>query len=696
MIPMTRQVLAFAASVAVFAASGETLRIAPGDGAIEKAQDELRKAKAERPDEPWMVVLAPGEYRLAETLKFGMEDSGSSELPVVWRAEKGAVIRGGVKVGPWTDEGNGVVSAAIPRDADGQLLAIDMLFVNGVRCSRSVLPKNRGSFKIPGSETDSWSEVVSSNRIVNSSGKEEWRVAYAREYTRVREDAAAVLDHVDPKDLPFVQMQVRLDWSQARRRIVGWDSAKRLVKTECFGGRSRHEQYRWCDRSEIRFENVRAGFTDPGEWFCDDRAGKILYRLRPGETAATLRADAPVGKLSKLVLLDGAHDIVFENLTFAYADAPQAKGDDPKKHNQTWQSQSAGTYDASVSVYRGQNVIFRNCRVEHSGNYGFRVGDGCRGVRIERCETFDTGAGGVWLGADALYPDRAHRSRRIIREMYPESCASNVIADCTFREGGRFQPEGTAVFVTHASDNIVTHNLIEDFYYSGITVGYTWGYAGSPSQRNEISFNRISRIGQEELFDLAGIYTLATSYGTVISNNVISEVGGNGIYMDEGSEGILIENNLVTHIDECGAFMHFGAGCTFRNNIFAFNRKWGLAWASKREAIKVPSSIDFLCNVFYTEEAPLIGERTLGVSGVRVHNVWWNPKGTGQKDFDGHSAEWYLENGRSIGDVVADPLFVDAKNGDFRLKPDSPALKLGFKEWEASLAGPRPETATCK
>ena len=137
--------------------------------------------------------------------------------------------------------------------------------------------------------------------------------------------------------------------------------------------------------------------------------------------------------------------------------------------------------------------------------------------------------------------------------------------------------------------------------------------------------------------------------------------------------------------------MHFGTGCTFRNNIFAFNRKHGLAWASKREAMSVPSSINFLGNIFYTEDAPLIGERTLGVAGVRAHNVWWNPKGAGAKDFAGLSAEEYLSKGGAYGDVVADPLFMDAKNGDFRLKPDSPALKLGFREWDQSLAGSHSE-----
>jgi hypothetical protein len=42
---------------------------------------------------------------------------------------------------------------------------------------------------------------------------------------------------------------------------------------------------------------------------------------------------------------------------------------------------------------------------------------------------------------------------------------------------------------------------------------------------------------------------------------------------------------------------------------------------------------------------------------------------------------------------VADPQFVDARHFDFRLKPSSPALKLGFQQIDASLAGMSPESA---
>lgn len=40
---------------------------------------------------------------------------------------------------------------------------------------------------------------------------------------------------------------------------------------------------------------------------------------------------------------------------------------------------------------------------------------------------------------------------------------------------------------------------------------------------------------------------------------------------------------------------------------------------------------------------------------------------------------WQLE-GQDRHSVIADPMFVDLKKGDFRLKPESPALKLGFKQ----------------
>jgi hypothetical protein len=40
---------------------------------------------------------------------------------------------------------------------------------------------------------------------------------------------------------------------------------------------------------------------------------------------------------------------------------------------------------------------------------------------------------------------------------------------------------------------------------------------------------------------------------------------------------------------------------------------------------------------------------------------------------------------------VADPKFVNAERRNFRLKKDSPALKMGFVPWDYRACGPRKE-----
>jgi len=51
-------------------------------------------------------------------------------------------------------------------------------------------------------------------------------------------------------------------------------------------------------------------------------------------------------------------------------------------------------------------------------------------------------------------------------------------------------------------------------------------------------------------------------------------------------------------------------------------------------------------------------------------------------------AEWQ-KMGYDIHSEIADPLFVDPKKDDYRLKPDSPALKLGFMPIDTTKIGMR-------
>lgn len=60
---------------------------------------------------------------------------------------------------------------------------------------------------------------------------------------------------------------------------------------------------------------------------------------------------------------------------------------------------------------------------------------------------------------------------------------------------------------------------------------------------------------------------------------------------------------------------------------------------------------------------------------------------------DPQAGTQFIERMRADGieehSVSADPLFVDLTNGDFRLRPDSPALKMGFKPIDTGQIGLR-------
>jgi hypothetical protein len=87
----------------------------------------------------------------------------------------------------------------------------------------------------------------------------------------------------------------------------------------------------------------------------------------------------------------------------------------------------------------------------------------------------------------------------------------------------------------------------------------------------------VHHLGNYDLTDLAGIYTLGAQPGTVIRENVVHDAHpyfmyGHGIYLDEGSSDILIERNWVSRTCSALFMLHYGVNNTVRNNIFAWTQ----------------------------------------------------------------------------------------------------------------------------
>lgn len=75
---------------------------------------------------------------------------------------------------------------------------------------------------------------------------------------------------------------------------------------------------------------------------------------------------------------------------------------------------------------------------------------------------------------------------------------------------------GCGILLMHASECEISDNEIHDLEYTGISIGWCWGYADSSTYGNIIKGNHIYDIGKGNLSDMGGIYLdEGSSYMTV-------------------------------------------------------------------------------------------------------------------------------------------------------------------------------------
>jgi hypothetical protein len=271
--------------------------------------------------------------------------------------------------------------------------------------------------------------------------------------------------------------------------------------------------------------------------------------------------------------------------------------------------------------------------------------------------------------------------------------ADNEIAHC-----GRFTPEAAGVFVGDNADNQVVHNHIHDLFYPGISVGSVQDFGPNQAAGNVVEHNHVHDVGRGMLSDLAGIYTCSTP-GTRVRYNLVHDVarrdyGGWGIYLDEGSHDIGVRNNVVLRCQDGALFAHNARDIAVENNIFALSRGGQI----ERGGL---GGFELTCrrNLVYFKDGKAVGDYGGDRWGRDIcafdQNLYWNTSTDkiifARKTF----AEWQAA-GQDKGSLVTDPLFVDPDKGDFKLRPGSPAARIGFEPWDLSAVGPRPSGARPK
>ncbi|MFN7937275.1 MAG: right-handed parallel beta-helix repeat-containing protein [Bryobacteraceae bacterium] len=447
---------------------------------------------------------------------------------------------------------------------------------------------------------------------------------------------------------------VLLAWADLRMKIVSVEEGAHVATLTGDPRPSNKEK-----DARYFLENAPGSLDAAGEWQIVD--GTMSYWPLAGENVPAEEFLAP--RLTQLVLLDGVRNVTFRGLDFAHTEWTM----DAKGYADT---QAASAVGAAFEAVASENISIEKCQFRHLGNYAVWFGRGSKHNRVVRNEMYDIGAGGIRIGETVQRPVEADQN------------FDNEIAHNHIHHLGQVFPPAVGIFVAQASRNHIAHNDIHDLFDTAISVGWTWGYGPNQSKENVIEFNHLHHIGKEMLSDMGGIYTLGMQPGTVLRNNLIHDItsftyGGWGIYPDEGSSHMLIENNVVYRCASSGFHQHYGRENTVRNNIFAFNRDYQLM----RTRAEPHLSFTMERNIVVFDQGRLLGSNWTGGQLRMDYNLYWDVRGGPIRLVDGQDAH----------SRIADPLFVNAGGGDFRLRAGSPALELGFKPIDLSRVGPQPE-----
>lgn len=660
--------LCFLLFFAVGKTLARTIHVAPtgkdtNPGTLEKplatlqaARDKARILRREQQlNEPIEIVVAPGHYILPQPLELTAEDSGTKDSPLIFRGEKGAspVFSGGLVLPAFEQVSEKLWKINIPQIAHFGG-TIQQLFVNGKRATRARTPNN--SFFKTRKVTESPLDTVK---------KANTGITTKKIYLTTPQLQA--LAPVGAADLQNVIISVHHAWDRTRKyiqAISSGDSAVYII------GRQMHSWNKLDNSSQFIFENAKAFLDSPGEWFLEP-GGTLYYIPREGEQLNKSTAVVPV--LEKFIVVQGsekakARHIRFENLTFRFTRYLM-----PLSGNEN--AQAAAPTEAAIMVDHASDIRFDHLEVAHTANNGIWFRADCANSKLSHSYFHDLGIGGVKIGELKIPANRDLLTHHI-------EIDNNIL-----RSGGQEFPTGVGVTIFQSGDNTISHNDISDFIYSGVSVGWIWGYSESPAKRNKIVFNHIHHLGWGLLSDMGGVYTLGPSEGTQVSNNVIHHIysygyGGWGLYTDEGSTGVVMENNLVYKCKSAGFHQHYGKDNIIRNNIFALQIKAQL----EATRIEEHQGFTFSNNIVYFDKGKLGDINWNKANFSADKNAYWDTRSKnisfGKQSF----REWQAA-GKDKNSVVADPRFKDPARDDFHFKSKATISKIGFKPFDYAQAG---------
>lgn len=329
---------------------------------------------------------------------------------------------------------------------------------------------------------------------------------------------------------------------------------------------------------------------------------KIYYQLDRTKKNDNIEINQPI--LSNFINISNCNEgITLKGLVISGATV---------EHLINKEAQGGANFPAAINIQKSSNINIENCEFSYNCGYSIKISNNSSNCIIQNNYFHDLLGGGILIGNYNI----------------PDSTNNIYIKNNLIKSFGRLYANSEGILVTKAHHITITNNTICDGYYTGISLGWTWGYGKSYSYRNYVANNHIHHLMQGVLSDGAGIYTLGNQKGTIIENNYIHDIisrvyssaGSSLLYFDEGTSNVIARNN-VCFGSHTGFHEHYGKCNIVESNVFAYTNQV----ATRLSNYQKDSLLTINNNIYIVDCGQIFNKNIIKYAKIK-NNKFWNGK----------------------------------------------------------------------
>jgi len=670
---------------------------------LARARNAIRELKSEnRSQGPVTVMIREGTYYLTEPFVLVSQDAGTEQERITYTAYSGQkpILSGGRKIVGWEPYEGNIVRCHLP-EAKGDQWSFRQLFFDGERQIRARWPNRDPNDPLYGG----WAFVEST---LPEGDKEASEFRFAPDRTP---------RHWAKPHQAEVNVFPWYCWVNDIIPVKHVDADKRTIT---LGRRVQPGFMSLMPGNRFCVENVLEELDQPGEWWLARDTG-TLYCWPPEDAVKDGKVIAP--QIDRLIEVRGTPDkpvrhVTISGLTFTHTLSPFPEFQPENFHSPTLRG-------AAVHLENCEDCCVEDNRFCMLGGDAVRLQSSNVQNRIVGNEIAFVGGAGISLASSQPGNTHTWADKAVLRQnsqQYPK-LVRNVISNNHIHHCGVIKKNcgGVQLYGINSVDNVISHNLIHHMSDKGMVMQDGFG-------RFIVEYNELYQLGLE-IADTGGIMTNRwfvleddpeLAEGNVVRFNLIRDCIGCGayaeqrhpkgegdrttadgriwtpyytwgIYFDNSGMDITVYGNIVVSTVLGGISMPVGSPKNNRveNNIL-------ISSSGNQIDLRMGSGASgnrFLRNIVYytNESAALLAARPSVKETITQcdYNIYFpaagqplRVRGIGGETF----ADW-KKLGFEEHSLIADPLFVDPAGGDYRLRPESPAHKLGFRPIDVERIG---------